>query len=171
MANSARTNLRTFESRQNTRSRHSDVPASAIEQIPDGGYEWTVVFACLVVTFTVNGWSGSCGLLQTALSQTYPGQESTTSLSFLGSLSIALCVELGLACIRLSQLIGARQSMLIGVLLMSFGSMSSSFTVSHHLPARWLLLCRCRCQDILWRRFSCLAPCNNSIIMPKSSHI
>ena len=131
VANSAGTNLRTFESRQNTRSRHSDVPASTIGDFPDGGYEWTVVFACSVVTFIVNGWSGSWGILQTALSQTYLGQESTTSLSFVGSLSIALCVELGLACIRLSQLIGARQSMLIGVLLMSFGSISGSFTVNN----------------------------------------
>ena len=89
------------------------------------------VFACSVVTFTVNGWSGSWGILQTAISQTYPDQESTTSLSFVGSLSIALCVGLGLACIRLSHLIGARQSMLIGVLLMSFGSISSSFTVKN----------------------------------------
>ena len=106
------------------------MPASAIGKIPNGDYDWTVVFACSVVTFTVNGWSGSWGILQTALSQTYPGQESTTSLSFVGSLSIALCGELGLACIRLSQLIGARQSMSIGVLLMSSRSMFSSFTVN-----------------------------------------
>ncbi|KAM0804899.1 major facilitator superfamily domain-containing protein [Usnea florida] len=130
-ADSAETNLRVFESRQSSRSRHTVVSAPAIDAIPDGDYGWTVVFACSVVTFTVNGWSGSWGILQTALSQTYPGQESTTSLSFVGSLSIALCVGLGLACIRLSHLIGARRSMLLGVLLMSFGSLSSSFTVKY----------------------------------------
>jgi len=108
-----------------------DVPASAVEAIPDGGYGWTVVFACSVVTFMINGWSGSWGVLQTALIQKYPAQESTTSLSFVGSLTIALCVGLGLASVRLSQQIGARYSMLLGVLMMSFGILCSSFTVSN----------------------------------------
>lgn len=79
----------------------------------------------------INGWSGSWGVLQTALFQTYPSQESTVSLSFVGSLSIALCVSLGLACVRLSQLIGARYSMLLGVLMMGFGLLFSSFTVNN----------------------------------------
>ena len=84
----------------------SDVPASTLEAIPDGGYGSAVVFACSVVAFMINGWSGSWGVLQTALFQTYPSSKSTTSLSFVGSLSIALCAGLGLACVRLSQLIG-----------------------------------------------------------------
>ncbi len=111
--------------------RHGDVPNSAVEAIPDGGYGWTVVFACSVVTFMINGWSGSWGILQTALVQDYPNQESTTSLSFVGSLGIALCVSLGLASVRLSQLIGARYSMLLGVLVMSFGIMCGGFTVNN----------------------------------------
>lgn len=110
---------------------HGDVPTSAVEAIPDGGYGWTVVFACSVVTFMINGWSGSWGILQTALVQDYPNQESTTSLSFVGSLGIALCVSLGLVSVRLSQLIGARYSMLLGVLVMSFGILCGSFTVNN----------------------------------------
>lgn len=121
----------TFESADLVNSSHDDVPTSAVEAIPDGAYGWTVVFACSVVTFMINGWSGSWGILQTALFQKFPTQESTVSLSFVGSLSIALCVSLGLAAVRLSQLIGARYSMLLGVLLMSFGILCSSFTVNN----------------------------------------
>ena len=107
------------------------MPVSAVQAIPDGGYGWTIVFACSVITFNFNGWSGSWGVLQTALFQKYPSQESTTALSFVGSLNLGLCVALGLACIRLSQVIGARYSMLLGVLMMGFGSLLSSFTVDN----------------------------------------
>ena len=108
-----------------------EIPDSAVEAIPDGGYGWTVVFACSVVTFMINGWSGSWGVLQTALLQTYPSQGSTSTLSFVGSLSIASCVALGLASIRLSQLIGARHSMLLGVLMMGVAILLSSFTLNN----------------------------------------
>ena len=130
-ADSIGINLTAFQPVDNIRNNHGDVPPSAVDAIPDGGYGWTVVFACSVVTFMINGWSGSWGVLQTALFQTYPSQESTTSLSFVGSVSIAICVALGLAGVRLSRLIGARYSMLLGVLMMGFGSLFSSFTVNN----------------------------------------
>ena len=114
----------------NTIDHEAGVPISAVEANPDGGYGWVVVLACSIVTFMINGWSGSWGVLQTALLQKHPTQGSTTSLSFVGSLSIALCVALGLASVRLSRLIGARYSMLAGVLMMSFGILFSSFTVN-----------------------------------------
>lgn len=127
-ANSHETDPTILESADNLHGSDGDVPSSAVEAIPDGGYGWTVVFACSAVTFMINGWSGSWGVLQTALFQAYPNQESTTSLSFVGTLNITLCVALGLASVRLSQLIGARYSMLLGVLMMGFGSLFSSFT-------------------------------------------
>ena len=115
---------------RNVGDDENDAPAFAVEATPDGGYGWTVAFACSVVTFTINGWSGCWGVLQTAILREGLSQGSTTSLSFVGSLSIALCVALGLASVRLSQLIGARYSMLLGVLLMAFGILFSSFTVN-----------------------------------------
>ena len=130
-ANSPRTDPTHLESVDNIHSSHGDVPLSAIDAVPDGGYGWTVVFACSVVTFMINGWSGSWGVLQTALFQAYPNQESTTSLSFVGTLNIALAVALGLVSVRLSLLIGARYSMLLGVLMMGFGSLFSSFTANN----------------------------------------
>lgn len=109
----------------------SVIPDSVVEAIPDGGYGWTVVFSCSIITFMVNGWSGSWGVLQTALLQTYQSQASTSKLSFIGSLCIASCVALGLGSIRLSQVIGARNSMLLGVLLQSLAILLSSFAVNN----------------------------------------
>ena len=128
-ANPTETTNRAFELADNIHGNHGQVPASAVEAVPDGGYGWTVVFACSVVNFMMNGWSGSWGVVQTAILQRYPRQTSTTSLSFVGTLAIALCVALGLASFRLSQMIGARYSMLLGVLMMSFGGLFSSITV------------------------------------------
>ena len=130
-ANYSSTNPTGLESADNIHRSDYDVPVSAVEAVPDGGYGWTVIFACSVVTFMINGWSGSWGVLQTALFQAYPNQESTTSLSFVGTLNIALAVALGLVSVRLSQLIGARYSMLLGVLMMGFGSLFSSFTANN----------------------------------------
>lgn len=130
-ANTQATDPTDLESAGNVHGSAGDAPISTVEAIPDGGYGWTVVFACSVVTFTINGWGGSWGVLQTALLQAYPNRESTTSLSFVGTLSMTLCVALGLASVRLSQLIGARYSMLLGVLMMGSGSLFSSFTVDN----------------------------------------
>lgn len=121
----------------NTCGSHVEPPTSAVEAVPDGGYGWIVVLACSTVTFMMNGWSGSWGVFQTALFQTYPDYSSTTSLSFVGSLSIALAVAFGLVSVRLSRLIGARYSMLLGVLMMSFGIMLSSFTL-HNLGGLYI---------------------------------
>ena len=130
-ANYSGTNPTRLESADNIHRNDYDVPASAVEAAPDGGYGWTVIFACSVVTFMINGWSGSWGVIQTALFQAYPNRESTTSLSFVGTLNIALAVALGLVSVRLSRLIGARYSMLLGVLMMGFGSLFSSFTANN----------------------------------------
>ena len=130
-ANVSGTDPTSLESANTILISDGDVPASAVEAIPDGGYGWTVVFACSVITFMINGWSGSWGVLQTALLQAYPNTESTTSLSFVGTLNIAIAVALGLASVRLSRLIGARYSMLLGVLMMGFGSLFSSFTADN----------------------------------------
>lgn len=114
----------------NVRNSDDNAPADAVEAIPDGGYGWTIVFACAVVTFFLNGWSGSWGVLQTALYLSSP-QTSTTTLAFVGTFCSALCVATGLVSGRLSHLIGARYSMLLGVLGIGCGSLLSGFTTTH----------------------------------------
>ncbi|KAH8700721.1 major facilitator superfamily domain-containing protein [Talaromyces proteolyticus] len=73
---------------------------------------------------------GSWGVLQTALLTSSLTTGSPSTLSFVGSLSLALCVAMMLPSVRLSHLLGARYSMLLGVLLMSLGSLCSSFTTT-----------------------------------------
>lgn len=133
--NFAGTNREASESVENIgegiRDSNEEAPVSAFEVIPDGGYGWIVVLSCSTVTFLINSWSGSWGVLQTALFKRYPDQVPTTSLSFVGSLCIALCVLLGLGSVRLSRVIGARYSMLLGVLTMSLGIFLSSITANN----------------------------------------
>lgn len=120
-----------YELRDTVFNSEGVAPASAVEIIPDGGYGWTVVFACSTVTFMMNGWTGSWGILQTAIFQEYPTSASTTSLSFVGTVALALCTALGLAMVRLSGPLGARRTMLGGVLMHGFGIMLSSFTIKN----------------------------------------
>lgn len=108
-----------------------DPPPSAVEIVPDGGYGWVIVLCCSILTFIFNGWSGAYGVLQTALLQTYLKNTTPSTLSFVGSLYSALGVALGLAVNRLSQVIGARVSLIIGVILLSGGMILSSFTLSN----------------------------------------
>ncbi|KAL8835102.1 MAG: hypothetical protein Q9170_003459 [Blastenia crenularia] len=120
-----------FELRQNVHYPGTVAPPSAVEAIPNGGFGWTVVFACSTVTFMINGWTGSWGILQTAIFQEYPTNTSTTSLSFVGTLALALCVAFGLGSVRLARVLGARTSMLLGVVLSSFGIILSSLTLNN----------------------------------------
>ncbi|GFF56492.1 probable transporter MCH2 [Aspergillus udagawae] len=109
-------------------------PSSAsrsVEAIPDGGYGWIVVFACFVQTFWVNAWSGSWGILQAGLIRTTMTDTPASTLSFAGSLGLALTVGLGLVCIRLAQLIGARWSTLIGILLFAISNIIGGFAVNN----------------------------------------
>lgn len=108
----------------------SEAPSNAVDVIPDGGYGWVVVFGLALPTTFYNGWTGSWGVLQTALLQTRLGA-STSALSFVGSLSIALCVAFGLASNRLHQLCGARWSMFIGTTLLSASALLASATTNN----------------------------------------
>jgi MCP family monocarboxylic acid transporter-like MFS transporter 3 len=116
----------------------STVPANAIDAIPDGGTDaWTLVFACAVMTFFFNGWTGSWGVTQNAILQASSTHYSTSTLASVGSLSSAICVVLGLGAHRLSRVIGARYTMMSGIMLFSFGTIMTSLTV-HNISALFL---------------------------------
>lgn len=116
---------------RNATDENDTPPLEAAEAIPDGDYGWTVIFACFIETFWVNGWSGAWGVLQTALLQSTLHQTAPSTLSFVGSLGLGLCVGLGLFCVRISQRIGARWSMLLGILLFGIGNVVSGSTVDN----------------------------------------
>ncbi|KAK4246648.1 putative monocarboxylate permease [Corynascus novoguineensis] len=112
-------------------SRLSEADSSSTTAIRDGGYGWVVVFACFVQTFWVNGWTGSWGILQAALLKSSMRDVPASTLSFVGSLGLSLTVALGLACVWLAGVIGARWSSLVGVVLFGASALVGSFTVAN----------------------------------------
>lgn len=105
--------------------------------IPDGGYGWWVVFACFVHTFWLNAWTGSWGIFQVALLRTTLQHSNSSTLSFVGSLGIAMSVALGIVAVRIARAIGARWTSLIGIILYGLGNIASSFAV-HSVPGMFL---------------------------------
>ncbi|KAH8177678.1 major facilitator superfamily protein [Sarocladium implicatum] len=100
-----------------------------VKPIPDGGYGWWVIVACFVHTFWLNAWTGSWGILQVALLRTTLQHSNSSTLSFVGSLGIAMSVALGIVAVRIARAIGARWTSLIGIVLYGLGSIASSFAV------------------------------------------
>lgn len=106
-------------------------PEDAFTAVPDGGYGWTVVFCCSVITFWFSGLTGAWGVIQTALlSSTLKGTASSTT-AFVGSLSITICVAFGLIAVRLMQTIGVRLAAVLGISLLGIGTLTSGFTTSN----------------------------------------
>ncbi|KAJ4357177.1 uncharacterized protein N0V89_001752 [Didymosphaeria variabile] len=113
-----------------TSQRESPDQGPESASIHDGGYGWVIVFACFVQTFWVNAWTGSWGILQAALlAQSTMRDVPTSTLSFVGSVGLSLTVALGLACVWLAGVIGARWSTLLGISLFSASTLVGSFTV------------------------------------------
>lgn len=105
--------------------------ANNVEPIPDGGYGWVVIFVCFVHTFWQNAWTGSWGILQVALLETTLRNSTSSTVSFIGSLGIALSCALGIFTMRLARTIGARWTSLIGILLYSISNITSAWAVSN----------------------------------------
>ncbi|OAP59471.1 hypothetical protein AYL99_06769 [Fonsecaea erecta] len=108
-----------------------EAPTNAATAIPEGGYGWTVVSVCAVLTFWFNGISGSWGVIQAALLQSQLADTPTSTISFVGTLGLACVVAFGLFGVRLVRLLGARVTALLGVVLVSLGEICSSFTTSN----------------------------------------
>jgi MFS transporter, MCT family, solute carrier family 16 (monocarboxylic acid transporters), member 3 len=105
-------------------------PQDAGSQIPNGGRSsWTVLGSCALFTFWLNGIGNSWGVMQAALLK--QGLTSTSTLSFVGSLSITSCVVLSLLSVRFMRLVGARWAGLIGISLLGLGELTSGFTTSN----------------------------------------
>jgi hypothetical protein len=104
-------------------------PPDATSQLPDGGKEaWTMVFASAVFTFWLNGVGNSWGVVQSALLK--QGLTSTSTLSFVGSLSITCAVAFSLLSVRFMRLVGAKWAGLIGIVMLGLGELTSGFTTS-----------------------------------------
>lgn len=98
--------------------------------VPDGGYGWVVVLAGAIHTFLINAWTGSFGIFQLALLETTLKSTPSSTLSFVGSLGVALTPALCVPAMRVGQMMGARWACLVGILLYGIGNVASSFAIS-----------------------------------------
>lgn len=106
-------------------------PADAVEAVPDGGYGWTVVFACALLLFWMNGYTTTWGVLQTALLRSSSLQVDVRTITFVGSLSMAFIVAFGLASVRLMNTFGLRYTCLIAAIFFGLGPILTSFTLDN----------------------------------------
>lgn len=122
-----------IEAEVNDTINDSNPPPNAVDAIPDGGYGWVVVFSCAVQLFWLNAWTGSWGILQTALLQTTLKETPASTLSFVGSIGLALSVGLYIICARIARSIGAKHATLLGIVLFGASNIIGSFSV-HSIP-------------------------------------
>lgn len=116
--------------RDDSIERQQDTAFAEIDEIPDGGYGWIVVLAGAIHTFWINAWTGSFGIFQLALLETTLKHTSSSTLSFVGSLGLALCPGLSIPAMRAGKLMGARRAALVGIVLYGVGNIASSFAVT-----------------------------------------
>lgn len=101
----------------------------ADSSVPDGGYGWVVVLGCAVITWWFVGTNYSWGVIQAALVE--GGLSSPATLSFVGSLCMALISALAIVNGRLARWLGARRTGMLGVSLLGAAEVMSSFSVAN----------------------------------------
>ncbi|KAJ7480639.1 major facilitator superfamily domain-containing protein [Mycena latifolia] len=94
-------------------------------QVPDGGYGWVVVFGCAILTWWFVGTTYSWGLIQAALVK--QGLSSPSTLSFVGSSTVACVSGLALINARVIRFLGAQRTALLGISLIGVGEILSGF--------------------------------------------
>lgn len=97
--------------------------------VPDGGYGWVVVLGCAILTFLFYGTTSSWGIFQAALVEHHLA--STSTLSFVGSVTVFSTAILALAGARVLRLLGSRTTAIIGILLLGTGDILSGFTTDN----------------------------------------
>lgn len=97
--------------------------------IPDGGYGWIAVFGCAVITWWFVGTSYSWGVIQAALVE--EGVSEASTLSFVGSLTVACIAFLAVANARIVSSMGAQKLGFLGVTLLGLGEILAGFAVDN----------------------------------------
>jgi hypothetical protein len=96
------------------------------QDIPDGGYGWVVVFASSFIMFWFVGTTYSWGVIQAALVREQLAPTST--LSFVGSLTVSCISIFAILNARISRAIGARYTAMLGITLLGVGEILTGFT-------------------------------------------
>jgi MCP family monocarboxylic acid transporter-like MFS transporter 3 len=99
--------------------------------IPDGGYGWTIVLCCSILAFWSNGVINCWGVLQTALLDSTLSTVPTSTVSFVGSLGLALSAGCGIFVVRIIRWLGARWTAIIGLVIMGLSMIGSSFCTTN----------------------------------------
>jgi hypothetical protein len=97
--------------------------------VPDGGYGWIAVFGCAVITWWFVGTTYSWGVIQAALVE--EGVSEASTLSFVGSLTVACIAFLAVANARIVSGMGAQKLGFLGVTLLGLGEILAGFAVNN----------------------------------------
>jgi MFS family permease len=103
-----------------------DAPYS-VSAIPDGGYGWIIVFSAFITTFCVNGIINCWGVLQAALLTSTLRHVPPSTISYVGSMTLAGGVFFGLGAVRMMRWFGSRTTIMIGVFLTGMSLVGASF--------------------------------------------
>ena len=95
--------------------------------VPEGGYGWVAVTACAVICFWFVGTTYCWGLIQGAL--VADGLSSASTLSWIGSITIACIAILAMVSARIQRSIGSRLTAFCGIGFLAGGELLSSFSV------------------------------------------
>ncbi|KAF2996219.1 hypothetical protein E8E13_002533 [Curvularia kusanoi] len=106
-------------------------PPDAITAVPDGGYGWTIVTACAITLFWINGYTTAWGVLQTAILKSPSLHTNVRTITFVGSLYMACMVAFGIASIRVMRAFGIRATAVAATLAFGLGLVATSFTLEH----------------------------------------
>lgn len=107
------------------------VPANAVEIIPDGGYGWTVVGACSFLLFWINGYTTCWGVLQEALLKRSSIKVDVITITFVGSLYMGCMVAFGTASVKLMKAFGVRYACVTAIILFGSAPILISFTLDN----------------------------------------
>jgi len=95
----------------------------------DSSAGWIVVTACSLITFWFVGVTYSWGVFQASLVP--KGVATASTLSFVGSSTVACVAVFAVLNARLLNVIGARAMGMSGILLLGLGEILSGFTVNN----------------------------------------
>lgn len=117
----------------------SDDPTStealfSTSAIPDGGYGWTIVLCASIVTFWNNGLLNCWGILQAGLLKSTLSHVPTSTVSFVGSVNLALSAAFGLPSNQFARRFGSRTAAMLGVTLMGIGLIGAGWCTDEVAP-------------------------------------
>ncbi|KAK5726433.1 hypothetical protein LTR17_012759 [Elasticomyces elasticus] len=111
-----------------TQEHSTTAPNSVPEQddaVPEGGYGWVVVSACAVIAWWFIGITYSWGIIQARLVS--EGVSEASTLSLVGSLTVACIAVLAIVNARIVTSIGARKLGFLGISLLGSGEILGGF--------------------------------------------